>query len=113
MNSSNNPITLRAGIFIAAIIPLLPSTPISLANVTLQHFSRDQKLKKVLLDLKFEAIKLDAPLKLKLRALIKEQLKPFAECDSDVSTTDIVFHEFDTGDSRPLRLPARRVPYGD
>ena len=61
----------------------------------------------------FDAIKLDPGVKSKLRALIEEQLDVFAECDSDVGTTKIVFHEIDTGGSRPLRQPARRVPYGE
>ena len=114
VNFSNNPIMLCAGIPIAAISPLLPSTPTSVANVaSIQHLPRDQKLKKVLSDLKFDAIKLDAPLKSKLRAFIENQLDVFAKCDSDVGTTDIVFHEIDTVDSRPLRQPARRVHYGD
>ena len=79
VNPSNNCITLRAGIPIAAISPLLPSTPTSLANVASnQHLPQDQKLKKVLSDLKFDGIKLDAPFKSKLRALIEEQLDVFA-----------------------------------
>ena len=97
VNPSNNLITLRAGIPISAITPLLPSaltSPVSVASI--QHLPRDQKLKTVLSDLKFDAIKLAAPLKSKLRALIEEQLV-FAECDSDV------FHEIDTLDTRPLR----------
>ena len=114
LNPSINSITLRAGIPIAAISHLLPSTPTSLANIaSIQHLPRDQKLKKVLSDLTFDAIKLDATLKSKLRAFIREQLDVFAKCNSDVGTTDIVFHKIDTGDSRFIRQPARRVPYGD
>ena len=37
----------------------------------------------------------------------------FAEYDSDVGTTNLTFHEIDTGDMRPLRQPVRRVPYGE
>ena len=88
-----------------------PASPVSVASV--QHLPRDQKLKKVISDLKFNAIKLDAPLKSKLRALIKSQLDVFDKCDSDVGTTDIVFNEIVTGDFHYLRQPARRVPYGD
>ena len=58
-------------------------------------------------------MKLDASLKQKLLALINEHLEVFAECDFDVGTIDLVFHKIDTGDSRPLRQPARRVPYGE
>ena len=76
VNPSNNPITLRAGIPIAAISPRLPSAPASPVSVaSIQHPPRDQKLKKVLSDLKFDAIKLDARLKSKLRALIEESTR--------------------------------------
>ena len=78
-----------------------------------QRLSADKKLRKVLADLKFDQISLDADTKSKLHKLIVEHLDIFAECDSDVGTTVIVFHEIDTGDSRPLRQPARRTPYGD
>ena len=36
----------------------------------------------------------------------------FAECDSNVGTTNLTFHEIDTGDVRPLRQSARHLPYG-
>ena len=42
----------------------------------------------MLTELKFDAIQLDASLKQKLLALIDEHLDVFAECDSDVGTTD-------------------------
>ena len=37
----------------------------------------------------------------------------FAECDSNVGTTNLTFHKIDTGDVRPLRQPVRRLPYGE
>ena len=37
----------------------------------------------------------------------------FAECDSDVGTTNLTFHEIDTGDVPPLRQPVRRLPYAE
>ena len=37
----------------------------------------------------------------------------FAESDSDVGTTSLAFHEIDTADTRSLRQPARRLPYGE
>ena len=45
--------------------------------------------------------------------MIDEFIDVFAECDSDVGLTNVVFHEIDTGVSRLLRQPARRIPYGD
>ena len=63
-------------------------------------------------ELKFDTIKLVGSLKQQLLVLIDEHLDVFVECDSDVGTTDLVFHEIDTGDSCPLRQSARRVLYG-
>ena len=45
--------------------------------------------------------------------MIDEFIDVFAECDSDVGSTNVVFHEIDTGVSRFLRQPARRIPYGE
>ena len=114
VNSSDAPVVFQPGASIAAVSPLEPHALDASANsAAISHLPRDEKLKKVLSDLHFDAIKLDSGVKSKLRSLIEEQLDVFAECDSDVGTTDIVFHEIDTGDSRPLRQPARRVPYGE
>ena len=40
-------------------------------------------------------------------------LDVFAESDSDVGTTSLAFHEIDAADTRPLRQPVRRLPYGE
>ena len=34
-------------------------------------------------------------------------------CESDVGATELVFHEIDTGTSRPIRQPVRRLSYGE
>ena len=70
-------------------------------------------IRKVLNDLNFDAIKLDPPTKLKLREMIDEFIDVFAECDSDVGLTNVVFHVIHIGVSRPLRQSARRIPYGE
>ena len=62
VDPSKNLIKLRAGIPIAAISPLMPTAqtfPVSVTSI--QQLPRDQKLKKVLSDLKLNAIKLDVP----------------------------------------------------
>ena len=45
--------------------------------------------------------------------MVDKFIDVFAECDLDVVSTNIVFHEIDTGASCPLRHPARRIPYGE
>ena len=37
----------------------------------------------------------------------------FAENDADVGTTSLIFQEIDTADTRLLRQPVRRLPYGE
>ena len=40
-------------------------------------------------------------------------LDVFSEADDDVGSTDLIFHEIDTGNAHPLRQPALRLPYGE
>ena len=103
VNPFHKPVTLHQGMAIAAASPFQPLyfAPPSPQIATLQHLPRTQKLLKVLSELKFDTIKLDASLKQKLLALIDEHLDAFAECDSDGGTTDLVFHEID----RATRVP--------
>ena len=54
-----------------------------------------------------------APHKQQLLSLVTKYLDIFAECNSDVGTTNLTFHEIDTGDGRPLRQPVRRLHYGE
>ena len=45
--------------------------------------------------------------------MVDELIDVFAERDTDVGSTTVVFHEIYTGASRPLRQPARSIPYGE
>ena len=36
-----------------------------------------------------------------------------AECDSDVGTMNLTFHDINTGDVRLLRQPVCRLPYSE
>ena len=110
---SDKSVYLRAGTPIAAISPVMPLATASSNSAALRHLPRNEKFRKVFNDLNFDTIKLDAPTKLKLREMIDEFIDVFAECDSDVGLTNVVFHEIDTGVSRPLRQFARRIPYGE
>ena len=111
---SDKPVNLCAGTPIAAVSSLTPKQLSQSSNTAaIQHLPRIEKIRKVLIDLNFDATKLDAPTKLVLHEMIDEFIDVFAECDSDVGLTNVVFHEIDTGASRPLRHPARRIPYGE
>ena len=113
VNVSDKIVDLRARTLIAALSPVTPQATASSISAAIKHLPRDGKICKVLADLHFDVIKLDEPTKLKLREMIDELIDVFAECDSDVGSTNVVFHEIDTGCSRPLRQPARRIPYGE
>ena len=63
--------------------------------------------------LKIVSVPDTAPYKQQLFSLVDKYLDIFAECDSDVGTTNLTFHKIDTGDVRPLRQPVRRLPYGE
>ena len=67
----------------------------------------------VLRELRFDDIPNSAKHKLPLRSLVEKFLDVFSEADDDVGSTDLIFHEIDTGDAHPLRQPARRLPYGE
>ena len=113
VNFSDKPVNLCAGTKIAAVSSLTPNQLSRSFNIAvIQHLSRNEKLRTVLNDLNVDAIKLDAPTKLKLSEMIDELIDVFAECDSDVGLTNFVFHEIDTGVSLPFRQPARRIPDG-
>ena len=45
-----------------------------------------------------------------LANLLSEFSDVFAASSSDLGRTDVVRHEIDTGDARPIRQPARRLP---
>ena len=114
VNLSDKPVNLCAGTPIATVcsLTLKQSSPSS-NPAAIQHIPRNEKICKVLNDLNFDAFKLDAPTKLKLREMIDKFIDVFAECDSDLGLTNVVFHEIDTGVSRPLRQSARRIFYGE
>ena len=64
-------------------------------------------------ELKIDSLSDTAPHKLQSLSLMAKYLDIFAECDSDVGTTNLTFHEIDTGDVPPLRQPVRRLPYAE
>ena len=45
-----------------------------------------------------------------LRALLLKHKNLFAKDDNDLGRTDLVVHDINTGDARPIRQPPRRVP---
>ena len=53
------------------------------------------------------------PHKRPLVSLVCKYLDIFAESDANVGRTSLAFHEICTLDTRPLRQPVRRLPYGE
>ena len=103
VNMSDKQMYLSAGTPIAAVTSVTPQLSTTSPNSAAIHqLSSNEKLCKVIGYLHFDAIKLDAPTKMKLREMIDE-FNVFDECDSDVELTNVVFHEIDTGVPRPLR----------
>ena len=71
------------------------------------------KLRKVLHELKIDSLSKTVTHKQQLLSLVAKYLDIFAECDSDIGTANLTFHEIDTGHVRPLRQPVCRLPYGE
>ena len=82
VNVPDTPVDFRAGIPIAAVSSVTPQLSTTSSNsAALQHLPRNEKFRKVLNDLHFDAIKLDAPTKLKLLEMIDEFIDVVDECD--------------------------------
>ena len=69
--------------------------------------TKRQKLNKVLEELQYDELKIAPACKATLALLVEKFLDGFAEHDADVGRTNLVFHEIDVGDRRPLRQPLR------
>ena len=113
VNVSDKPFDLRASTQIAVISSITLQTTTSSNSAAIHHLPRDEKIWKVFVDLQFDAIKLDTPTKVKMLEMIDDFIEVFAECDSDVGVTNVVFYKIKTGDSRPIRQPARFLRYGN
>ena len=112
-NPSNRRIEISAGQPVAAIAPVaLTPHSISIAAVT-PKLSRIEKLRKVLRDLQVDTLPDSTPHKRALVSLVCKYIDVFAESDTDVGKTSLTFHEIDTTDTRPLRQPVCRLPYGE
>jgi hypothetical protein len=51
--------------------------------------------------------------KSELESIIRWFLVVFAKDNMDVASTMKIFHEIDTGGSRPIRQHSRRIPFGE
>ena len=113
VNPSAEPVHLLEGTPVATVCTLGNEPPKSATLASVTRLPREEKLSKVLRELNFDGIALEDAQREALRSLVEEYLDAFSECESDVGTTAITFHEIDTADARPLRQPVRRLPYGD
>ena len=104
---------MLAGFPVASVNTVRPASKSSQATATAPRLPHESKLQKVLHELKIDSLSDTAPHKQQLLSLVAKNLDIFAECDSDVGTTNLTFHEIDTGDVRPLRQPVCHLPYGE
>ena len=112
-NPSYRLIEISSGQLVSAIAPLaLIPYSTSIAAVTPQ-LSSNQKLRNVSRELHVETLPDLTPHKRALVSLVCKNIDSFAESDTDVGTMSLTFHEIDTADTRPLRQPLRRLPYGE
>ena len=112
-NPSNRRVEIPADLLIVAVAPVaLTSNAPSTAAVAPQ-LTRNEKLRKVFHELHIDSLPDSTPHKHPLISLVCKYIDVFAENDADVGTTSLTFHEIDTTDTRPLRQPVRRLPYGE
>ena len=71
-----------------------------------QSSDREKEVEQIL-DLCAPGVESDA--RLKLKDLITEYRDVFALTDEELGTTHVVEHHIDTGDTRPIKLPAHRI----
>ena len=112
VNNSDKPIEILAGVFVASVNTVGPASKSSQATATAPRLPHESKLRKVLHELKIDSSD-TAPHKQQFLSLVAKYLDIFAECDSDVGTTNLTFYKIDTGDVRPLCQPVRRLHYGE
>ena len=113
VNPSSKPIEIRVDSPIAAVKAVTLKSSCASAAATAPRLSSDEKLRKVLHELKIDALPENTPHKQQLLSMVSKYLDVFAESDADVGTTNLTFHEIDTDYIRPLRQPERRIPYGE
>ena len=99
---------------VAAVGPVAMAHKSSSTNAAFApQLSRNEKLHKVLRELHVDALPDSTPHKRPLTSLVCKYINVVAESDSDVGTTNLTFHEIDTADTRPVRQPVHRLPYGE
>ena len=113
VNNSDKPIEMLAGFPVASVNTVRPASKSSQDTATAPRLPHESKLRKVLHELKIDSLSDTATHNQQLLLLVAKYLDILAECDSDVGTTNLTFHEIDTGDVRLLRQPVRRLHYGD
>ena len=109
VNNSDRPIEILAGFPVAFVIPVRPVSKSFHPAATASRLPHAPKLRKVYHELKIDLLLESATHKQQLLSLVAKYFDIFAECDSDVGTTNLTFHEIDTGDVRPLRQSFRPV----
>ena len=112
VNNSEKSFDILAGFLVACVNLVRLTSKSSQAAATAPRLPHESKYQKVLYKLKIDYLPDTAPHKQQLLSLVAKNLDIFAECESDVGTTNLTFHEIDTGYVRVLRQPVRRLPYG-
>ena len=113
LSTPQTAVKIPAGIPVDAIAPVALAANSPSTAATNPQLSLNEKLRKVLRELQVDALPESTPHKRPLVSLDCMYLDIFAESDADVGTTSLAFHEIDTPDTRPLRQPVRRLPYGE
>ena len=77
------------------------------------QLSSNKKLRKILREIQVDTLPESTPHKHPVVLLVCKYLDVFAESNTDVATTSLMFHEIDMADTRSFRQPVHRLPYGE
>ena len=109
LNSSESPVKLKAGesLAMAEKVCIVTSKPDSSDNNQSQELPDHLK---ALFEETCQTEGLNEIVKEKLRGLLCKHAAVFARDDKDLGLTNMVTHDIETGDAKPIRQPPRRAP---
>ena len=102
---------MLAGFFVASVNIVRPALKSAQSTATASRLPLKSKLRKMLHELKIDSLSVTALHKQQLLLVVAKYLDIFAECDSDVGTTNLTFYDIDTGDVLSLCQLVRRLFY--
>lgn len=110
MNLQETPVTLQRNLSIAAVETIESARTMSFEDITPQVVSNNEVPQHLAEMCDKSSGNLDEIQKLSMKQLLKDFPEVFSKGPDDFGKTTLVHHNIDVGDSRPLKMPPRRIP---